>query len=49
MSAAVIAVRQALDFDTGKAIITCVIGWVVVFVISLVIGGGAALALGALG
>jgi hypothetical protein len=31
----VIAVREALNFDTGKAIITVVIGWAVVFVIGL--------------
>jgi hypothetical protein len=42
--AGVIAVRQALDFDTGRAIATCVVGWLayvlVLFLIpSLVIGG----------
>ena len=36
--AAVIAVREALDFDTGKAVITCLIGWVVILVISVVLG-----------
>ncbi len=33
----VIAIRQALDFDTGKAIATAVVSWLVFFVISLVI------------
>lgn len=30
---AVIAIRQALDFDTGKAIATAVIAWLVVWVV----------------
>src|SRR4051794_27665534 len=36
--AGVIAVRQALDFDTGKAIITVIIGWVIILVLSLILG-----------
>lgn len=51
--AGVIAVRQALDFDTTKAVITCVIGWVVMLVINLIfraaVGLGGMLALGAFG
>jgi hypothetical protein len=35
--AGVIAVRQALDFDTGKAVVTVIIGWVIVLIISLAI------------
>jgi hypothetical protein len=49
--AGVIAVREALNVDTGKAIITVVIGWVVVFLIGLVVAGilgAGALGLGAL-
>ena len=50
--AGVIAIREALDFDTGKAIITVIIGWVIImiitFVIAAVLGVGAA-GLGALG
>ena len=50
--AGVIAVRQALDFDTTKAVLTVIIGWVIVliitFVLSAVVGIGAA-GLGALG
>ena len=48
--AGVIAVREALDFDTGKAVITCVIGWIVILVISTVVGmvvGVGALGVGA--
>jgi hypothetical protein len=36
--AAVIAIRQALDFDTGKAVITAIIGWVVIVIINVIIG-----------
>jgi len=49
--AGVIAVRQALDFDTGKAVITCIIGWIVMLILSFilsVIGIGGAMAFGAL-
>jgi hypothetical protein len=30
--AGIIAIRQALDFTTGKAVLTAVLGWVVVFI-----------------
>jgi len=44
--AGVIAVRQALDFDTTKAILTVIIGWVIVLIVtilvSVVFGVGAA-------
>jgi hypothetical protein len=36
--AGVIAVREAMEFDTTKAIITVVIAWVIQIVISLIIG-----------
>ncbi len=35
--ATVIAIRQALDFDTGRAIATAVVSWLAFLVISLVI------------
>lgn len=35
--AGVIAVRQALDFDTGKAIATVILGWLAVLFISVVL------------
>ena len=51
--AGVIAVREAMEFDTTKAIITVVISWVIAFIISLIIGGilgvGAAITSGVLG
>jgi len=43
----VVAVRQALDFDTGNAIITVIVGWLVVFIITLVVT--LALGIGAFG
>jgi hypothetical protein len=36
--AGVIAIREAMEFDTGNAIITVVISWVIALVISLIIG-----------
>jgi len=44
--AGVIAVRAALDFSTGRAIGTCIVGWIiyqvaVFLVVGLVIGGSA--------
>ena len=49
--AGIIAVREALNLDTGKAIITVVIGWVVVFLIGALVAtvlGVGAMGLGAL-
>jgi hypothetical protein len=48
--AGVIAVRQALDFDTTKAILTVIIGWVIVFIVTVVVSavlGAGAVGLGA--
>jgi hypothetical protein len=36
--AMVIAVRQALDFSTGRAIATCIVGFIVLIVISAIVG-----------
>ncbi len=36
--AGVVAVRQALDFDTQKAILTVILGWVAMFVVAMVLG-----------
>jgi hypothetical protein len=45
--AGVIAVRQALDFSTGRAIATCIIGWIInlvlVFLVSALLFGAMAL------
>lgn len=46
----VIAIRQALDFDTGKAVATAVISWIIVAVITAIIFTmilGTAMAVGA--
>ena len=37
--AGVIAVRQALDFSTGKAVLTVLIGWVAMIIPALMLGG----------
>ena len=50
--AGVIAVREALDFDTTKAVLTVIIGWVIVLAISIAVGlvfGIGAAGLGTLG
>lgn len=43
--AGIIAIRQALDFTTGKAILTALIGWVIVWILTALLfasmlGGG---------
>ena len=46
----IVAIRQALDFDTGKAVATAVIAWIVVMIVTFVIFTvifGTALAVGA--
>jgi hypothetical protein len=37
--AGVIAVRQALDFSTGKAVMTVLIGWLPMILVGLMLGG----------
>ena len=44
----VIAVREALNFDTGKAIITVAIGWLIVLVIGALVGGIVGVGMGGL-
>ena len=48
--AGVIAIREAMEFDTGKAVITVIISWVIAFAITfsigLAIGGGTAISSG---
>jgi hypothetical protein len=45
--ASFVAIKEGLDFDTGKAIATVVIGWLLVFILNLVVAS--ILGLGALG
>lgn len=40
--AGIIAIRQALDFGTGKAIITALLGWLVISIPLFMLGMGAA-------
>jgi len=39
LASMIIAVRQALDFDTTKAILTCIVGWIAYIIIAIVLGG----------
>lgn len=36
--ASIIAIRQALDFDTGKAVLTAVVSWLVVIIVMVIFG-----------
>lgn len=38
LAAMVTAVKQALDFTTGKAVLTCIVGWIVAIVFLVIIG-----------
>jgi hypothetical protein len=37
--AGIIAIRQALDFSTGKAVLTAVVGWLAMIIPALILGG----------
>ncbi len=37
--AGIIAIRQALDVSTGKAVLTAILGWLGLVVLSLIVGG----------
>jgi hypothetical protein len=39
--AGIVAIRQALDFSTGKAIITAFLGWLAMVLLAFLSGGGA--------
>jgi uncharacterized membrane protein len=51
--AGVIAIREAMEFDTTKAIITVVVSWVIAFIVALIfsaiLGVGAAITAGIFG
>lgn len=38
LAAMVVAIRQGLDIDTGKALITALVGWILVVVINILVG-----------
>ena len=38
----IVAIRQALDFTTGKAILTAIIGWVIAVAVPVLLVGAAA-------
>ena len=35
-----LAAREALDLETGETIITLVVGWIIVFIVTLLLGAG---------
>jgi len=37
----IVAIRQALDFSTGKAIVTALLGWVAIVLLTFLTGGAA--------
>jgi hypothetical protein len=39
--AGIVAIRQALDFSTGKAIVTALLGWIAMVALAFLTGGGA--------
>ena len=38
--AGIVAIRQALDFSTGKAVVTALLGWVAMVALAFLTGGG---------
>ncbi|UCH01506.1 MAG: YIP1 family protein [Candidatus Bathyarchaeota archaeon] len=38
LMAMVVAVQQALDFSTGKAVLTCIVGWIAALILLAIIG-----------
>lgn len=38
--AGIVAIRQALDFTTGKAIVTALLGWIAMVALAFLTGGG---------
>jgi hypothetical protein len=44
--AGVVAIRQALDVSTGKAVLTAVVGWLAILIPMLMLGGLAAIVAG---
>jgi len=38
--AGIIAIRQALDFSTGKAVVTALLGWLAMVMLAFLSGGG---------
>ena len=37
--AGIVAIRQALDFSTGKAVLTAIIGWLAMIIPAMILGG----------
>ena len=40
LATGIVAIRQALDFSTGKAILTAFLGWIAMVALAFLTGGG---------
>jgi len=40
LASGIVAIRQALDFSTGKAILTAFLGWIAIVALAFLTGGG---------
>ena len=49
LATGIVAIRQALDFSTGKAVVTAILGWVVIAIITALLGGFGAVGAGMMG
>jgi hypothetical protein len=36
--AAILAIREAMEFDTGKAVVTAIVGWIIIIILLIVRG-----------
>src|SRR5215207_9873026 len=49
LATGIVAIRQALDFSTGKAVATAILGWLAIAIITALVGGFGAMGAGMMG
>jgi hypothetical protein len=49
LATGIVAIRQALDFSTGKAVVTALLGWLAIAIITALLGGFGAMGAGMMG
>ena len=49
LATGIVAISQALDFSTGKAVVTALLGWLTVAIITALLGGFGAMGAGMMG
>jgi hypothetical protein len=49
LATGIVAIRQALDFSTGKAVATALLGWLAIAIITALLGGFGAMGAGMMG